>query len=45
MPSIFAALSKVSPAASSKVELILVYFPYSITAIIGVCPPETKSRR
>jgi len=34
IPSIFAALSKVSPAASSKVELILVYFPYSITAII-----------
>ena len=45
MSSIFAALSKVSPAASSRVELNLTYFPYSNTAIICVCPPDTRSNK
>ena len=45
IPRILAALSKVSPAASSKVELNLEYFPYSKIAIIWVCPPETRSKR
>ena len=44
-PRILAALSKHSPAASSNVAPIFLYFPLDLIKINSVCPPEAMRAR